>query len=407
MNQSSAFSKAFKEFSSSGTAGGILLFFCVTVSLIISNSSLDGLFVGLLDTRVGFDIPGIHLTYTVSSWINDGLMAIFFLLVGLEIKRELVTGELATPAKAFLPVICALGGALVPAGIYMLFNAGTETFDGWGIPMATDIAFSLAIINLLGKNVPPALKIFLAALAIVDDLVAILVIAIFYSAELHTDYLLYAGGVFLLMMGLNLLKIKNVIFYLVPGAVVWYLVHHSGIHATIAGVLTAFTIPVAGKNGSSPLEKLEHILTWPVNFIIIPVFAFANTDIHFEEGMLDGLFSGLGLGIVLGLLVGKPVGIFVISWLAVKLKIGRLPEGAGWMHMLGVGLLAGIGFTMSIFISLLSFSEPYFVADAKFAILIGSFLSGLLGFILLKMSRNKPSAPPVEGETQGHESTTR
>ncbi|MFB5946445.1 Na+/H+ antiporter NhaA [Albibacterium profundi] len=382
--------RAFPNFLKHESAGGIILFFCVIISLIIANSPLGAGFNNLLEHQIGFNTDSIHLKYSVALWINDGLMAIFFLLVGLEIKRELVEGELASPKKAALPIICAIGGALIPAGIYMLLNNGTATASGWGIPMATDIAFALAVITMLGKSVPTSLKIFLAALAIVDDLLAILVIALFYSAELNFIYLAYAGAILLLLVLFNRFGVKNIAFYLIPGVFIWYFVHHSGIHATIAGVLTALTLPTTPDAKESPLEKLEHTLVKPVNFLIIPLFALANTNIHFEDGMVEGLFSSLGMGIVLGLLVGKPIGIFLLSWLSVRFKICQLPEGANWTHIIGVGLLAGIGFTMSIFIALLSFADPDTVAVAKFAILAASLLSGVIGFILLKMVSRKP-----------------
>jgi len=371
------------------SAGGIILFFCVIISLLIANSPLGAGFNRLLESQIGFDTDSIHLRYSVALWINDGLMAIFFLLVGLEIKRELVEGELASPKKAALPILSAIGGAIIPALIYVFLNSGTATANGWGIPMATDIAFALAVITMLGKRVPLSLKIFLAALAIVDDLLAILVIALFYSAELDIISLAYAGGIFLLLILFNRFGVKNIAFYLIPGVFIWYFIHHSGIHATVAGVLTALTLPTTPDAKESPLEKLEHALIKPVNFLIIPIFALANTNIRFEDGMVDGLFSGLGMGIVLGLLIGKPVGIFLMSWLSVKAKICQLPEGANWIHIIGVGFLAGIGFTMSIFIALLSFVDPELVAVAKFSILTASVLSGVLGFFLLKMSGNK------------------
>lgn len=384
--------KAFPDFLKHESAGGIILFFCVIVSLFIANSPLGADFNNLLESKIGFNTASIHLEYSVALWINDGLMAIFFLLVGLEIKRELIEGELASPKKAALPIICAIGGAVIPAGIYLFLNKDTITADGWGIPMATDIAFALAVITLLGKGIPLSLKIFLAALAIVDDLLAILVIAVFYSAELDIISLAYAGAVFLLLILFNRFGVKNIAFYLIPGVFIWYFIHHSGIHATVAGVLTALTLPTTPDAKESPLEKLEHMLIKPANFIIIPIFALANTNIRFEDGMIDGLFSALGMGIVLGLLIGKPVGIFLMSWVTVKMKICQLPEGANWIQIIGVGLLAGIGFTMSIFIALLSFVDPELIAVAKFSILTASVLSGILGFLLLKMSSKKPSS---------------
>ena len=375
---------SFKKFTQSETSGGIILIFCVIISLIIANSSVGPQFASLLDTVIGFKTNNIDLEYSVASWINDGLMAIFFLMVGLEIKRELIEGELSSFKQASLPIIAALGGVVAPALIFHSFNIGLETDKGWAIPMATDIAFAVAIITMLGKNVPASLKIFLAALAIVDDLMAILVIAIFYSGTLEYTYLIYAAGFVLLLVIFNRLGIKNLAFYLIPGAFIWYFIHHSGIHATIAGVITAFTLPTTPDDKESPLEKLEHMLVNPVNFIIIPIFALANTNITFESGMVEGLLTPLGLGIILGLMVGKPVGIFLTSWLAIKLGISKMPDRSRWIHLLGVGMIAGIGFTMSIFISLLSFSDsPLLMAEAKFSILIGSLLSAILGSLLL------------------------
>jgi NhaA family Na+:H+ antiporter len=388
---------AFKNFFSSTSASGMILFACLILSLIIANTPLGEGFNNILNTQLGFENSAVHLRYSVALWINDGLMAIFFLLVGLEIKREVVEGELSSPKKALLPIICAIGGAIVPALIYAFFNGGKPTIHGWGIPMATDIAFALAILALLSDKVPVSLKIFLAALAIVDDLLAILVIAIFYSSELHYMNLVYAAAILGMLFLFNRFGVKNLLFYLIPGLFIWYFVHHSGIHATIAGVLTALTLPTTADDTESPLEKLEHALTTPVNFLIIPVFALANTNIRFEEGMVEGLFTALGMGIVLGLVIGKPIGIMLVSWLSVKLKISQLPERANWIHILGLGLLGGIGFTMSIFISILSFTDPLLVQEAKFSILVGSVLSGFLGYMVLnyssKRNQNKASLP--------------
>ncbi|GEO05865.1 Na(+)/H(+) antiporter NhaA [Adhaeribacter aerolatus] len=374
----------FREFLKSGSAGGIILIACLIVSLIIANSPLGPGFENLLAREIGYHSDNLELRYSVLLWINDGLMAIFFLLVGLEIKRELVEGELSSLKQAALPVFAAIGGMLAPAAIYALLNNGTPTASGWGIPMATDIAFAIAVLSLLGSRVPLSLKVFLTALAIVDDLGAILVIALFYSSEIHLDYLLYAGGIFALLIIFNLLGFKKLIFYLVPGVFMWYFIHHSGIHATIAGVLTALTLPTTPGAEESPLEKLEHGLTKPVNFLIMPLFALANTNIRFEADMIDGLTSNLGLGIILGLFLGKPLGITLVSWLSVKLKISSLPSGVRWSQIIGAGILAGIGFTMSIFIALLSFSDPLYQTEAKFSILIASLLAGFIGFIVLK-----------------------
>lgn len=384
--------KPFKEFLQSGSLGGVILILCVLVALIIANSPLGASFEVLLAKEFGFHTDSIHLHYPLLLWINDGLMAIFFLLVGLEIKRELVEGELSSFKKAALPIFAAIGGVLAPATIYFLLNKGTHTADGWGIPMATDIAFAIAIITMLGSKVPSSLKIFLAALAIVDDLMAIVVIAVFYSSELHYDYLLYAGGIFLALLALNKAGVKHLAAYLVPGVFIWYFIHHSGVHATIAGVLTAFAIPTTPGADESPLEKLEHVLVNPVNYLIMPLFALTNTNIRFEEGMLDGLTTTLGLGIILGLVIGKPLGITLLSWITVKLGISSMPNRAGWAHVVGVGMLGGIGFTMSVFIALLSFpGEHLILAEAKFSILVGSVLSGILGYAMLSRVSKRAS----------------
>ncbi|HAF34211.1 MULTISPECIES: Na+/H+ antiporter NhaA [Sphingobacterium] len=373
----------FREFLKSSFAGGIILFSCVILALIVANTPLYASVMEFLNKEVGFESDHVHLKYSWLLWLNDGLMAIFFLLVGLEIKREIVEGELSSPSKAILPILAAVGGALLPAIIYFVLNQGTNTANGWGIPMATDIAFALAVITLLGNKVPASLKIFLAALAIVDDLLAILVIAIFYSNGIHATYLFIALGIFLFLIVLNKLGVKAIWAYLIPGLFIWYFVHHSGIHATIAGVLVAMTLPTTPDAEESPLEKLEHLLTKPVNFIIIPLFAFANTLIPIHGEMIGGLTSKLGIGIIFGLIAGKSIGIFLICYIAKKLKIAQLPEGAGWKQIFGVGLLGGIGFTMSIFISILSFDDSMLIEEAKFAVLIASLCAGLLGYVVL------------------------
>jgi NhaA family Na+:H+ antiporter len=372
--------ETFKRFFRSEQIGGFILLICVAISLMIANTPAKDAFINFLEIKLGFG----PVNYSILAWINDALMAIFFLLVGLEIKRELLEGELSSVKSAALPVIAALGGMLVPALIYVFFNKGEASASGWGIPMATDIAFALAIIAMLGKSVPTSLKIFLAALAIVDDLGAILVIAIFYTHQIHFEYLAMAGGILVLLGLMNYFGVKKLVFYLIPGIFLWYFIHHSGIHATIAGVLLAFTIPTNETEVESPLEKLEHFLTTPVNYIIMPIFALANTNITFQREMLSGLLSPLGLGVIVGLFAGKTIGVSFFSWLAVKLKWANLPTGVGWKHVLGLGMLAGIGFTMSIFIALLSFSDALHISEAKFAILTASILSGVVGFVFLK-----------------------
>ena len=374
----------FKKFFHSSQSSGIILILCVAISLLIANSSLGESFQNLLDKNIGTEL--FHLNYPLSIWINDGLMAIFFLLVGLEIKREIVEGELSNFKSASLPIIAAIGGMIVPAAIYFLFNHGTEYAKGWAIPMATDIAFSLAIISMLGRKVPLSLKIFLAALAIVDDLGAILVIAVFYTDQIHWDYLGLSALMVTILVALNFFEFKKHIFYIIPGLFLWYFMHHSGIHATIAGVLLAFTIPTnISTTEISPLEKLEQKLHLPVNFLIMPIFALANTNITFHSGMVDGLFTNFGYGIILGLFLGKLLGISFFSWIFIKLKISSLPDQSSWTQLMGAALLAGIGFTMSIFIALLSFKgHPEIQDEAKFAVLVASVISGFAGYSLLR-----------------------
>ena len=389
--------KPFKDFLRSEQIGGVILIICVILSLIIANSNLGAAFENLLSTKIGFSSLAIPIEFSVSLWINDGLMAIFFLLVGLEIKREIIEGELSSPQKAAMPIFAALGGMLVPAIIYALINSNTPTIHGWGIPMATDIAFALGVISLLGKRVPNSLKIFLAALAIADDLGAILVIAIFYTNELHWIQLLYSAGILIVLIALNRFGVKKLIYYIIPGIFLWYFVHHSGIHATIAGVLLALTIPTNTVKDESPLEKLEHLLVRPVNFLIMPIFALANTNIRFENKMIDGLSSPLGLGIICGLVLGKPIGVSLFSWLSVKLGIAKLPNKVNWRHIFGLGLLAGIGFTMSVFIAILSFSTIEYQIQAKFAILVSSVLAGISGYVFLSsLNHKKTTVSPKE-----------
>lgn len=381
-----------KNFFKKGNTASILLLIALILSLLIANTPLDSLFNSLLAYRIGFETESIHLKYSLLNWVNDGLMAVFFLLVGLELKREMAEGELSSRKQAILPVFAAAGGAIVPALIYTFFNAGTETAHGWGIPMATDIAFTLAMLNVLGRRVPVSLKVFITALAIVDDLMAIVVIALFYSQSIVTLNLLIAAGIFILMIVMNKSGIKNILLYIVPGVVLWYFIHHSGIHATIAGVLTATVIPNKTNTGFSPLQHLEHLLAKPVNLLIIPLFALVNTNIRFTEEMLGGIGTPLGMGIILGLLIGKPVGIFLLTFISVKLKLCVKPAGASYAQVIGVGILAGIGFTMSIFIAILSFDNPLLQAEAKFAILVGSLLSAITGLFILKLlSAKKPA----------------
>ncbi|MNK84869.1 Na(+)/H(+) antiporter NhaA [compost metagenome] len=380
-------SKYFQDFFHNSKSSGIVLIIFVLVSLLIANSPLSLSFQNLLDTKIGTEI--FHLDYSVSVWVNDGLMAIFFLLVGLEIKRELLEGELSDIKKASLPIFGAIGGMLIPALIYVVFNHDTNFKNGWAIPMATDIAFSLAIISLLGKSVPASLKIFLSALAIVDDLGAIIVIALFYTDTIDWVSLGLCGGITMLLIILNKSGVKNLLFYIIPGLFLWYFMHHSGIHATIAGVILAFTIPTnTSETEPSPLEKLEQKLHIPVSFLIMPLFALANTNITFQREIFEGFINPLSLGIIGGLFVGKVLGINIFSMIAIKLKWSELPAFSGWREMIGVGFLAGIGFTMSIFVSLLAFPDEVEIQNiSKISILIASVLSGVVGYFILKIKK--------------------
>ncbi|WP_454802425.1 Na+/H+ antiporter NhaA [Mucilaginibacter phyllosphaerae] len=379
--------KQFAEFIRSYATGGSILVICIIVALLIANTSLNLPFNNLLLTHVG--------PYPTIEWINDGLMAIFFLLVGLEIKDEALNGELSNLRSATLPVFAAVGGMLIPALLYYIVNYNTSTAQGWGIPMATDIAFVVAIINVIKTKVPLSLQVFIKALAIVDDLGAILVIALFYSAGINLTYLVLAAGTFGLQLLFNRLNIRHIWVYLVTGAFLWYFIHHTGIHATVAGVLTAMAIPYKTTDNYSPLKKLIHLLENPVNFLIIPVFALANGNINIAEGLKGGnAINPLSAGILLGLIVGKPIGITLFSWLAVKLRLSQLAHNVKWIQVWGIGQLAGIGFTMSIFITLLSFDNAFIQNQAKFTILVASSLAAFTGYILLKMVKAKAKVTP-------------
>ncbi len=374
----------FRRFLQTEQASGMLLICCAAFSIIIANTNLGNSYQQFWKTTIGFGIGFISLKESVLYWVNDGLMAVFFLVVGLEIKRELLVGELATPKKALLPVVAACGGMLIPAAIYALFNTGKVTAIGWGIPMATDIAFALGVLALVGKRVPLSLKVFLIALAVIDDLGAIMIIAIFYSHHIAFAYLAFAAVVFLLLLVANKLKVDTIGLYLILGILLWYCLLHSGIHAAIAGVLVALTIPMHRKNGNPLLASLEGKLHVVSAFCIMPVFALANTAIAIDGTVLQSYFSPISYGIIVGLVLGKPVGIVGFSWLASRMGIVQLPIGANWKNIIGIGFLGGIGFTMSIFITVLAFSAPDYQFIAKIAILTASLVSAVIGYILLK-----------------------
>ena len=374
--------KLFREFFDSEKAGGLILIFATALSLILANSQWQGSYTEFWATDWG--------GHTITQWINDGLMAIFFLLIGLELEREIYEGELSDIRNASLPIVAALGGMLVPAGIFMLLNYGLPTQAGTGIPMATDIAFAIGILSLLGNKVPASLKVFLIALAVIDDLGAIVVIAIFYSTSISLSNLLIALGIYAVLILLNRLKVCNMIPYLIGGILMWYFMLHSGVHATITGVLLAFAIPFGKSIDKSPSYKIQHFLHKPVAFFILPLFAVANTGIVIKSGWQDGLLEMGSLGIIAGLVIGKPLGISLFSYLAVKFKLSKLPTELKWGNIIGVGFLGGIGFTMSIFITLLAYTDMDMANNAKISILIGSVVAAIIGLVWLKIMLVKP-----------------
>lgn len=371
-------SKLFHTFFESEKAGGLVLMACTLISLILANSVFSS------DYLHFWHIP--FAGQPIEYWINDGLMAIFFLLIGLELEREVYIGELSNIKNALLPIFGAIGGMLIPAALYLFFNFGTNTQSGAGIPMATDIAFALGILSLLGSRVPTSLKIFLTALAVIDDLGAILVIALFYTKTIFWNNLFIALGIFVTLLILNRLKVRNLIPYLIGGVVMWYFMLNSGVHATITGVLLAFAIPFGNGNKKSTSFILQHFLHKPVAFVILPIFALANTAIVLSSNMGEILTEDYSVGIALGLIVGKPIGIFALCFLAVKLGICKLPTDLNWKSILGVGFLGGIGFTMSIFVTLLAFDDASIINNAKFIILLSSLIAGIIGYISLKLS---------------------
>ncbi|RYJ53394.1 Na+/H+ antiporter NhaA [Flavobacterium petrolei] len=372
--------KTFKAFFESEKSGGLLLLLVTIVSMLLANSSFQTEYIAFWGTEIG--------NHSITHWINDGLMAIFFLLIGLELEREMYQGELSSIKNAALPIFGAFGGMIVPAGIFLLLNFGTITQNGAGIPMATDIAFAIGILSLLGNRVPTSLKVFLTALAVIDDLGAIMVIAIFYTDTIAYLNLLIAfaimGGLFIL----NRRKVHSLIPYLIGGAAMWYFMLNSGVHATITGVLLAFVIPFGDGGKKTSSYRLQHFLHYPVAFFILPLFAIANTCIAINSDWHEGLNHPNTIGIMLGLVVGKPLGIWLFSFLAVSLGIGTLPRDLKWSTILGAGMLGGIGFTMSIFITLLAFKNDgeEVITYSKIAILVASFIAGTIGFLWLKFN---------------------
>jgi Na+:H+ antiporter, NhaA family len=373
-------STTFQQFFDSGKSSGILLIICTLFSLVMTNSTLGSLYLNFWQLNIG----GLSLTH----WINDALMAIFFLLIGLELERELYSGELSNFKNALLPIFAALGGIVTPALIHFSFNVGTPTQAGIGIPMATDIAFALGVLAILGSRIPPSLKVLIVAFAVIDDLSAILIIAIFYTAQFSIWYLAGALSVFLVLIILNrFFRIIAITPYLLGGALMWFLMLKSGVHATVAGVMLAFAIPYSSKDNDleSPSHRLEHILHKPVAFVILPIFSLANTSVIISADWMQNLISTNSIGILAGLLIGKPLGVTLLCFVAVASGICRLPPDLNWRHIFGAGILGGIGFTMSIFITNLAFSENIAAINAsKTAILMASLSAGLIGFLWLK-----------------------
>ena len=385
-------SKPFRWFFKLEAASGLILLFAAIVALIISNSNLSELYFSTLNNYLFIGINDFGLKLSVIHWINDALMAIFFFFVTLEIKREFLQGELSNIKQALLPIIAAVGGMLVPALIYVFINFDdSTTLNGWAIPSATDIAFSLGVLSLLGKRVPISLKVFLTALAIIDDLGAIVIIALFYSGDLSIKYLILMLIAFIILLIINKFNIKKFLPYLIVGVFLWDFTHNSGIHATIAGVLLAMTIPHRKKEKDfSLLIKVEHAISPYVAFGIMPLFAFANAGVSLDGLSLSSLLDKVPLGILLGLFVGKQLGVFIFSYVSIKMKIAQMPNNANWFNLYGVGILTGIGFTMSLFVGNLAFVENMQYMDGvKIGVLTGSLLSTLAGYFLILLTPNK------------------
>lgn len=376
--------RTFTAFFESEKAGGLLLLFATLLSLFFANSIFHTEYVSFWETNIG--------THSIAHWINDGLMTLFFLLIGLELEREIYHGELSNLKNAALPVIGALGGMLVPAGLYLILNFGASTQNGAGIPMATDIAFAIGVLSLLGNRVPTSLKIFLTALAVIDDLGAIIVIALFYTTSLSLINFGIAMGVLGALFILNRMKVHTLLPYLIGGFTMWYFMLNSGIHATITGVLLAFVIPFGDGSKKTSSYKLQHFLHKPVAFLILPLFAVANTCIAINSNWYEGLSHPNAIGIIVGLVLGKPLGIWLFSFIGVSLGICILPKDLKWKTLLGAGMLGGIGFTMSIFITLLAFGDSEIITNSKIAILIASLISGIIGFLWLKFDLKKTKA---------------
>jgi len=374
--------KIYKEFFNSEKAGGLILVSMAILSMFLANSPLQFTYTNFWNQEIG--------GHSVVNWINDGLMTIFFLLIGLELEREIFQGELSNFKNASLPIFGAIGGMVIPAGVYLIFNFGTNAQSGTGIPTATDIAFAIGILSLLGNRVPASLKIFLTALAVIDDLGAILIIAVFYTTSLSFTNVIIALVIFGFLLLINRLKVHSLIPYLIGGVAMWYLIAGSGVHPTITGVLLAFAIPFGDGSEKSPSYILQHFLHKPVAFLILPLFALANTCITIDSSLISGLGQNYSLGIMAGLSIGKPLGIWLFSLIGVSIGLCTLPSDLRWRDLIGAGFLGGIGFTMSIFIGLLAFEAPEMIKISKIAVFIGSFVAGVIGIVLLKLTLKTP-----------------
>ncbi|MDA9274581.1 Na+/H+ antiporter NhaA [bacterium] len=386
------FLRALDRFFSHEASGGILLMLSALAAMIVANSALSGLYESVLGAKFSVLINGEGLSKPLILWINDGLMAIFFFLIGLELKREILEGKLKNPRDIILPGVAAIGGMALPALVFVLFNWNiVENISGWAIPAATDIAFALGILALVGSRAPASLKVFLLTLAILDDLGAIIIIALFYTAELKVDYLFLALLPLAGLLWLNIKGAHRIAPALLLGAIMWYFVLKSGVHATLAGVVTAFCIPLKDKWGKSPLHSLENGLTPYVLYLIIPIFAFANAGVVLKGMTFNDLLAPLPLGIALGLIVGKQIGVFGLTMLMVKTGIAKMPHGATALHIYGISCLAGVGFTMSLFIGGLSFADAEMMNQVRLGVLSGSIVSGILGYTALMLaSRQSP-----------------
>jgi len=385
-----------EEFIKKESSAGVLLIFATILALVLRNSSLSDYYTAFLATPVEVRFSSLHIAKPLLLWINDGLMAIFFLLIGLEVKREILEGQLSTLSQIALPGIAAIGGMVVPACFYIYINLGDENaMLGWAIPTATDIAFALGVLAMLGKRVPLSLKIFLMALAIIDDLGAIIVIALFYTVELSTLSIIYAAVALLILIIMNRLGVAKKAGYIIFGVILWISVLKSGVHATLAGVALAFTIPLSCTNKEtgktcSMSKDMEHDLHYWVAFFILPLFAFVNAGIDLRHTSLDQMTTGVPLGIMAGLFLGKQIGVFGFSWIAIKLGMAKLPDNSTWVQLYGVSILTGIGFTMSLFVDSLAFADANLYQQTdKLAILIASFTAGIAGYLVLRISKHK------------------